>query len=358
MPLNASKKISGHYRRVVYPQKVETKKQSFPYILLSTCIFCIWLIYHSLTPTLPEISKPPRLYSNPSREDLRLTFLSAIHKARESIFLCMFGLNDPSILKAIKEKIDRNLPVTVYYDSKGSPDVRKVLQGANIHPILLSGIMHQKILILDEETVFLGSTNFTPQSLKMHDNLVIGLRNRKIARFLKEKVPHTNGYLRCLVGGQDVELWLLPDPKGNALTHLKRKIKEASRSLRIALFTLTHHVLLDEIIQAKKRGVDVTVILDMHSALGASAEAVAILQKANVRILLSRGIQLMHHKFAYIDERTLVMGSANWTKAAFAKNSDCLCVLHNLDQEQRTCMNRIWHALETSTQKPTQKTDY
>lgn len=353
MSLSRSKKIPNYYKKIIYPtQHVQVKKKPFPYILLTISLFCIWLVWRSLTPTLPDSSKPPRLYSNPSREDLRLTFLSAIHKAKESIFLCMFGLNDPSILKAISEKIHKNIPVTVYYDSKGSPDVRKTLKGAKIHPVLLSGIMHQKILILDDETVFLGSTNFTPQSLKMHDNLVIGLKNQKIAHFLKEKVPHSNGYLRCLVGGQDVELWLLPDHKGHVLTDLKRKIRQASRTLRIALFTLTHHVLLDEIISAKKRGVDVTVLIDMNSSLGASAEAVNLLRKTGVRTLISQGIQLMHHKFAYIDERILITGSANWTKAAFTKNSDCLLILHNLNEEQRSCMNRIWKNLETLAQTP------
>jgi cardiolipin synthase len=267
----------------------------------------------------------------------------------------MFGLNDPSILHALSEKTKRHLPVTIYYDSKGSPDIRTAMKGAVIHPVLTPGIMHQKILILDDETVFLGSANFTHASLKMHDNLVIGLKNQKIAHFLKEKVPNTTGYMRCLVGGQDVELWLLPDLKGHALTDLKRKIKQASSSIRIALFTLTHHVLLEELIQAKKRGVNVTVILDMHSSLGASAEAVGILEEANIPVLISQGVQLMHHKFAYIDDRILITGSANWTKAAFAKNSDCLVVLHNVTPEQKSCMKRIWKALMTSSRTSMQR---
>lgn len=262
----------------------------------------------------------------------------------------MFGLSDPSVLNALQTKIQKNVPVTIYYDAKGSPDIRKTLKGAKVHPINNSGIMHQKILVLDEEMVFLGSTNFTTPSLKMHDNLMIGLSSSKIARFLTEKVPHSTGYLRCLVGGQDVELWILPDPKGHVLTDLKRKIRTASRSLKIALFTLTHPVLIDEIIHAKKRGVNVTVVIDMHSALGASMQAVEALIKANVKVLCSQGVQLMHHKLVYIDEQTLVTGSANWTKAAFAKNSDCLFILHNLNASQKSSMNRLWHAIETASQ--------
>ncbi len=342
-------------KKVQIPSQAQLKRRPFPYVLCSVCVFCIWLIWNSLTPTLPKLSDPPKLYSNPSREDLRLTILSSIKKAKSSVFLCMFGLSDPSILKGLSDKIRQHVPVAIYYDTQGSPDVRKMLQGAEIHPVNLSGIMHQKILILDEEMVFLGSTNFTTQSLKMHDNLVIGLSSQKVARFLKEKVPHASGYLRCLVGGQDVELWLLPDLKGHALTDLKKKIRTATKSLRIALFTLTHNVLIEEIIQAKKRGVDVTVLLDMHSSLGASSSAVKTLQKEGVRVVCSQGVQLMHHKFVYIDERTLVTGSANWTKAAFSKNSDCLLVLHNLSPTQRTFMNRLWHNIETATQTPAKK---
>ncbi len=331
------------------------QRKPFPYFLLFTCLFCTWLVWKSLTPTLPKLSEPPRLYSNPSREDIREPLLRSIQKARSSIFLCMFGLSDGAILKTLHEKIDQEVPVTIYYDAKGSPDLKKVLSGGELHPIHLNGIMHQKILILDDELVFLGSTNFTTSSLKIHDNLLIALASPTVARFLKEKVPHANGYMKTTVGGQSIELWLLPDPKGHALADLKKKIRTARKSVKIALFTLTHPVLINECIEAKKRGVDVTVVLDMHSSLGASANAVEELQRGGVKILTSQGSQLMHHKLLYIDDHTLVTGSANWTKAAFAKNSDCILILHHLNETQKTFMDRLWHSIATTAKPPTIK---
>jgi phosphatidylserine/phosphatidylglycerophosphate/cardiolipin synthase-like enzyme len=304
-----------------------------------------------LIPVLPHPSGPPRIYFNPSREDLRHTVLSAIHKSRQSIFLCMFGLSDPVLLKALSSKLKEEIPLTVYYDSKGSPDVRRTLQGASIHPVASSGIMHQKVLILDDAMVFLGSTNFTTSSLQMHDNLMIGFVSPKIATFLQEKLPNESGYIRSLVGGQHVELWLLPDPKGHVLADLRKHIKQATRSLKVAIFTLTHPVLLEELIQAKNRGVDVTVIVDLHASLGASARAIEVLQKAGVHVRASQGVQLMHHKFMLVDNRTLVTGSANWTKSAFVKNSDCLFILHELTEEQRSTMDAIWDCLKTMSQK-------
>lgn len=263
----------------------------------------------------------------------------------------MFGLSDPPILKALSDQAQRGVPISGYYDSKGSPNLNKALKNCSIKPIRQTGLMHQKILVIDNETVFLGSANFTTPSLRMHDNLVVGLASRKVASFLKERAPHQSGYLRTLVGGQDIEIWLLPDPKGHAITDLKRILRSANRSLKVALFTLTHSALTDELIRAHNRGVEVAVVIDFHSALGASSGSVEKLKKNGIPVLFSKGVQLLHHKFVYADHTTLVCGSANWTKAAFTKNSDCLIALHNLTEEQRSHMNQLWSRIQQSAQK-------
>ena len=276
--------------------------------------------------------------------------LAAIREATSSIHLVMFGLSDRSIINALAHKMRQQVPTSVYFDPNGSPKyLLKVLQAADVHPVQNRGLMHQKILILDQEMVFLGSANMTPTSLKMHDNMVIGLRSRKIAQFLKDHPPYTHGYLQTTVGGQHVEIWLLPDPRGHALTDLRKKIRAASRSIKIALFTFTHPALVEEIIDAHKRGVRVSVVVDQHSGLGASTQAIENLKSAGVPIRLSRGVQLLHHKFIYIDDQTLLTGSANWTKAAFYKNSDCFITLHHLNDTQRSFMNRLWRRIETNS---------
>ncbi len=338
----------------VLPKKKRRSSSFFLYLPFIVA-FSIWFVWRSLTPTLPAANEPPRLYSNQCQQDLTLTFLEAIRRSTRSIYLVMFGLSDPAILKSLKEKARRKMQTEIYYDTNGSPNLYRVLQECEVHPIRQTGFMHQKILILDEEMVFLGSANMTTQSLRMHDNLVVGLANKTIAAFLKEKTPYSSGHLRTLVGGQDVDLWILPDPKGHACAELKKKIRNAGRTIHAALFTFTHPTLLDELILAHKRGVKVTLVIDMHSGLGASAKNVAALQKAGIRILFSQGVQLLHHKFVYIDEQTLIAGSANWTKAAFTKNSDCLIILNNLCPDQKAFMNYLWHRIATSAQEPFSK---
>ncbi len=327
------------------------KKRDFPWILLAVGIFCAWFVWESLSPHLPQPDAPPRLYSNQCRQDIRSTLLAAMQKASSSIYLVMFGLSDQAVLGMLAQKISQNVPTSIYYDSSGSPKIYKFLQGGQIHPIKNSGLMHQKILVLDEEMVFIGSANMTSASLRMHDNLVVGLISQPIAHFLSEHKPFTPGYFSTNVGGQEVELWLLPDPRGHALTELRKKIRTASSSIQIALFTFTHPSLIDEVIDAHKRGVEVSIVVDMHSGLGASAKAIEKLKRADIPVFLSQGLQLLHHKFIYLDKQTLITGSANWTKAAFYKNSDCIIALHNLTKEQRRFMNQLWRQIENSTKR-------
>jgi hypothetical protein len=54
-----------------------------------------------------------------------------------------------------------------------------------------------------------------------------------------------------MVGGQDIELWLLPDLRGKALTDLKFQLRRARKSIKLALFTLTHPDLCDEMLRHK-----------------------------------------------------------------------------------------------------------
>lgn len=305
----------------------------------------IWVIHTSLNPGLPKPDSPALLYSNQSRQDLRTTLLSAIKDAKKSIHLVMFGLTDPAILSAIIEK-SKEIDVTVYYDPSASLKVASLLSTINAHPVKNRGLMHQKILVVDEELVLLGSANMTQSSLSMHDNLMIGLNNQKLAKFLKQKTPISSGNLKCYTGGQTIEIWLLPEPRGHALNDLKKMIRSSRKSIRIAMFTFTHMGLVEEIIKAKKRGVNVSVVVDMNSGIGVSAKCIEVLKASRVDIQLSQGSQLLHHKFIYIDENILVTGSSNWTKAAFYRNHDCFLILRHLNKDQKKFMNQLWEYIQ------------
>lgn len=322
----------------------DERKRSFalPIAILFLSFFCSWLIYSSLNPVLPLPQEAPKFYSNQCQSDLRLVFTKAIERSQKTIYLVMFGLTDDVILRTIQERLRNGVLTTVYYDPTASVKLRPRLKGAHLYPVQQGGLMHQKVLVLDSDLIFIGSANMTSASLRMHDNLVIGLRSPVVAKFFLEHPPYKSGYLRTIVGGQELELWLLPDPRGQVISDLRQLIRNASHSIKIALFTFTHPGLCEEVIAAKRRGVEVSIVIDQHSALGASAKVVDQLARAKIPIHLSQGVQLLHHKFLLVDDQTLVCGSANWTKAAFCKNSDCILILHRLTWEQKQFMKNLW----------------
>jgi len=299
----------------------------------------LYLFYLANKPVLPSPDSEPILYSNQCRDDLKSVFLQAMDKAKKTIHLLSYGLSDPNVLHMLVKKGEK-VKIKAYYDVKSSYPLPKV-EGIEFFPVSEQGLMHQKIVVVDEKVVLLGSANMTKQSLQMHDNLIVGFYSPKIAKFLIDKTPFTSAHTSSWVGGQKIDLWILPDAKNYAIDDLRERIRRAKKEIFMAMFTLTHPLLIEEVIRAKKRGVKVRVILDRTAARGASKKAVGLLRQAKIPLSISNGIELLHHKFLLIDQKDLILGSANWTKSAFYKNRDCFLVLNNLTKSQKAFMKKL-----------------
>jgi phosphatidylserine/phosphatidylglycerophosphate/cardiolipin synthase-like enzyme len=108
------------------------------------------------------------------------------------------------------------------------------------------------------------------------------------------------------------------------------------------MFMWTRRDFAHEIVQAKNRGVKVEVVIDNHNGHGAGASIVDFLKKEGVNVSLSKGNGLLHHKMMVVDNHTLVIGSANWTKRAFKENDDCFLILTPLKEAQQKKLEGLW----------------
>ena len=73
------------------------------------------------------------------------------------------------------------------------------------------------------------------------------------------------------------------------------------------------------------------------------------MEKEGIIILLSQGRELLHHKWAIFDDELLVIGSANWTKAAFSKNHDFLLFLSSLGEKQINYLTELWEVIKAES---------
>jgi phosphatidylserine/phosphatidylglycerophosphate/cardiolipin synthase-like enzyme len=322
-------------------------KKPFLFFSILGGIFCffIWILFCNLSPQIPSKKSAILLYSNQCHSDLRQIMIHAIKKAKKSLFLVTFGLNDLAILESVEKKAKEKLDLKVFYDRKASPNI--LLSNHQAYALDLQGLVHQKILIVDKKLLFLGSANMTRTSFAADENLIVGFYSPEMCQFLLKKAPFFSGSLKTCVSGQPIELFLLPDTDHTALLALKSAIQSAKKSIFVAMFTLTHPLLVQELILAKKRGVQVKVALSTQMALGASKEAIEKLQREQIPLLLSPpGPRLFHYKFAKIDENILICGSTNWTRAAFAKNHDCFFLLHKLTSSQKKFLKKLTSLIE------------
>jgi phosphatidylserine/phosphatidylglycerophosphate/cardiolipin synthase-like enzyme len=343
-----------------FPQLVKKSSLTGLILLLAWTLYQFVEQHHATQPIkMPGSNAPVELYSNQAQDDLTRLFQNAIDSAKESITLIIYALTDPQIVQALQKKSEAGVQLYIVCDAKASPGISSRLPRATIVKRFGQGLMHQKILIIDNQQIWLGSANFTTSSLQVYGNLVMGIDNPALAQALTARaksMDEEGGYTPLLhrettADSQNLELWVLPDDP-NAVKRMIDLLRSAQKSIKVAMFTWTRVDFTEELIAAAKRGVQVEAIVDRYSGKGASAKIVRLLQQGGIPVRLSTGNKLMHHKFAYIDDRILVNGSANWTNAAFKENDDYFIILYPLNPEQQTKMNQIWSVLMKESAKP------
>lgn len=308
---------------------------------------------------LPESGTEATLYAGQARDDLLKTYLEAIHSADTSILLIIYSLNDATIINALKEKGAAGKEITVICDGKATHRGKRRL-GPNVKviPIYGQGLMHLKVMVVDHSTVLLGSANMTRQSLRMHGNLVIGFNDKNIAALIEKRAEEiasgssnvNNPYHQFITGGQHGELWFLPS-SDNAVKRVIDLLDSAKKTMQIAMFTWTRRDFAESVIRAKLRGVDVQVAMDNNASKGAGSRIAKLLDSRKVPLRINTDIGLLHHKFVIIDSNTLMIGSANWTKAAFTQNQDCFIILNNLNTLQNQKLNTVWKTIMSDSQQ-------
>jgi len=302
---------------------------------------------------IPKDGSPPLLFATQTRSDVQRSYIAAINEAKQSILLLIYSITDKQVIQALRLKSEEGVNVTLICHDEISYDIEKKI-GSKVNILKRSGpgLMHLKIMIIDQTKCFIGSANMTNASFKMHGNLVTAFDSSFLSAYVKAKAltigKHKNQQQfksqNFIVGGQLVEVFFLPDEAEGSL-RIKQLIRNAKKTIRVAMFTFTREDFAKELIQASLKGVDVQVAMDNQSSKGSNIRVFDMLNKSTVSLKLNKGPGLLHYKFLYIDDELLVNGSANWTKSAFNKNDDCFVVIHDLNFSAKKLMENLWDAI-------------
>ena len=290
--------------------------------------------------------KPPlknslfKLHSTELGSDLKYISLSSIANAKASVFIASYGFSDPDLISLLEKQSKRNIPIRIVFDKAYPPAIHKE---NNLELIRdpKSGLMHRKIIIVDGHTILLGSTNSTEFSLKMHKNLIIHMEDEELARsIISTKLYETPQFSYIPI----------PEEKKIAFGQVSNLIDSAKNRIHLAMFTLTHNLLVEKLIDAHNRGVAVRVTIDPGMARGTCRKAIAKLKKANVPLFQHRSWSLFHHKCAWIDD-VFVAGSANWTKSGFERNREYVIIFRQLSKVDLAQVNCFFTAISRHSKR-------
>lgn len=123
-------------------------------------------------------------------------------------------------------------------------------------------------------------------------------------------------------------------PDGGAESLVLRTIASARQSLRLAAYSFTSAEVVRALLDAKRRGLDVAVVVDAKNNLaddrsGKARAALAALATAGVSVRSISRYAIHHDKYIVADGVTVQTGSFNYSASAASRNSENVIVIWN-----------------------------
>ncbi len=117
-------------------------------------------------------------------------------------------------------------------------------------------------------------------------------------------------------------------PYQGATELVVKTIVEAKKSIHVAAYSFTSKPIADALVTAHDKGIDVEVVLDKSQREG---HMMQYIKDHGIPTRINYRYSIMHDKFMIIDEKTLELGSFNYTVAAEKRNAENVLVVHNAE---------------------------
>jgi len=315
--------------------------------LIMTIIWAGWSSYSVLSAT--EVLAPPVVKSVVNREYLPV-ILEMIDNAGESIeFIQLEFHYDPTVKKvqdALKAAVKRGVKVRgileddIYFNPKSNTFLKRM--GIESTLDTTEKATHNKLFIVDGEELLMGSTNLSGNSIDNNNETNIYVKDPRLGAFFQD---YFEQLLKDSYAEPEMEVLELPGVK----TVINRQhfealyglLSGAKKRIRVLMYGMKYYTgrnadgsktnrLIEALVEARRRGVDVKVILDrsdynkiLNKINTATRE---YLEEGSVQVRFDPEKITTHAKVVIADDRVMI-GSANWGYLAMeVRNESSLIV--------------------------------
>ena len=290
-----------------------------------------------------EHKKPNKSCSN----DFCKTLVKEINSSQKSIDIALYGMGDQKeVYDALLKAKNRNVKIraVVDYSTKMDflyPNTRNFIKDFDAVTDNSEILMHNKFFIFDDKKVLTGSANISPTGSGGYSaNIAVLINSSQLAMAYKDEFNKMyNSKFSTLKTKTNNSKIILDDsvlrvyfsPQDNVLENLLLpEIKNAKSEIFVSIFYLTDKKLINELINAKKRNVNVMVLLDSVAASNFK-DRVYLLRNNSIPVVVENWGGKNHEKTIMIDSKILILGSCNFSRNAFKKNDENVIKIENTD---------------------------
>ncbi|MBI6727609.1 phospholipase D family protein [Pseudomonas amygdali] len=127
---------------------------------------------------------------------------------------------------------------------------------------------------------------------------------------------------------QAAEIQVGFSPEGSAEQLVLNVIQRARQQIRLMAYSFTSPSVVKALVQAKRRGVDVQVVVDAHGNDNrASRAAMNLLANAQIPVRTNGAYKIQHDKVIITDDQNVETGSFNYSASAAKANSENAVVM-------------------------------
>ena len=302
-------------------------------------------------------------YTTTEQTAMEQALLSFIDRANSKVDIALYGLSRQSVVDSLVTAHNRGVAVRVVGDDDAAVEPEyagsyQALRNAGITVITdtSSYLQHNKFVVIDEQLVWTGSTNFTDTGLTLNANNSIVITSTLLAEtytiefeemwtgnFQTDKTDNTAHHLDY--DGTLVESFF--SPTDLVAFEVWDELARLDETLHFAMFFWTDDLLTARVIERLQAGAEVYGVWD-HLGASSPYSANEDLRDAGAQIRIEDFAGKVHHKFAVIDvhgdDPCVVLGSYNWTASGAYDNDENTLIIHSaaLAQAYYEEWQRLW----------------
>jgi len=283
-------------------------------------------------------------------DDTARPIIDAINQAEASLRIKMFIFSDSSLLHATIAAHRRGVKVRIMLNperrsgEKENTDSRKVLSDAGIEVIDSNpafDVTHEKSMVVDDKSAFIQSLNWETRNFTVtRDYAVVTTHSHEVAEVIE---CFDADWKREVFspGEQSHLIWCI----GNGRQRIGQFIDDAKHSLWVQNERYQDPVIIERLVKAKVRGVNVHVLARPPHKLKKEklAEAVGglrIMEDVGIKVHKLKGLKL-HAKLLYADRARAIIGSINLAPGSFDSRRELAIEVR--DQEVTDRLHTIAH---------------